>query len=250
VLAVDCDPEAGLSRDMLGPTLSTVPAHLQSFLETPVLTPPPILSTGIDGLSLLPCPQGSHRYFRLFEEHSLRLREGLDLLEHEFDYILLDLANQFDNIAQMGMAAVDYLILPVELTADCADRVEMALEIITEAKVSNPGLKILGALSLANRPYPKNPRRISVKEHLIFEQFQERLGAAGIPMFSIIMTRSAASVEEARSNFDDRLLHWTARRRFGALMNEIVARVRMHTLSPSRHGRSRQQARTSAATPA
>ena len=46
------------------------------------------------------------------------------------------------------------------------------------------------------------------------------------------MFRSATTVEEARSNADDRLLHWTARRRFQRLLAEIHFRIRYFLPSP------------------
>ncbi len=127
VLAVDLDPEAGLSRDVLGPQLGSVTNHLKSFLESPIPVEPPVISTLIPRVYLLPCPRGAQRFFRLFPERSPKLREGLDLIDHAYRYVLVDLPNQLDNIAQLGMAAVNYLILPVELTVDCLDRIEMAV---------------------------------------------------------------------------------------------------------------------------
>jgi cellulose biosynthesis protein BcsQ len=70
VLAVDVDPEAGLSRDVLGPTLPKVTRNLKTFLEAKAPGPPPVLPTTFENLSVLPCPPGEHRFFRLFEEHS------------------------------------------------------------------------------------------------------------------------------------------------------------------------------------
>jgi len=248
VLAIDADPEAGLSRDILGPRLSSLSQHLKSFLESPVPGPPPILSTSIEGLSLLPCPPGEHRFFRLFPEHSPQLRDGLDFVEGSFDFIVLDLANQLDNLVHLGLAAVDYLILPVELTADCVDRIPMALDIIAEAKAGNPALTVLGALPLASRPQSGYPLRISRKERLLHAQYAAALETSGISLFHTIMYRTAASVEDARSNFDERLLHWTARRRFQALQAEILTRIKAASLPHSRHERSHNSARQARAT--
>jgi hypothetical protein len=46
------------------------------------------------------------------------------------------------------------LILPVELTADCVERVQTALRIIREARAFNPTLTVLGALALAPNGIP------------------------------------------------------------------------------------------------
>jgi cellulose biosynthesis protein BcsQ len=239
VLAVDLDPEAGLSRDVLGPQLGSVTNHLKSCLESPVPFEPPVISTLIPRVYLLPCPRGERRFFRLFPERSAKLREGLDLIDHAYRFILLDLPNQLDNIAQLGMAAVNHLILPVELTVDCLDRVEMAVDIISEAKAENPLLKILGALPLAEK------RVLSAQEQLLFEEFRRAFARHGITLFETTMYRSPSSVALARSNFDAMLLHWTARRRFDALLNEITARIRSVSPSLSQNAKCSPQAEPS-----
>jgi cellulose biosynthesis protein BcsQ len=160
------------------------------------------------------------------------LREGIDQIADEYDWVVLDLANQLDNLVHLGMAAVDYLILPVELTADCADRVPMALELIAEARAANPGLRVLGAVPLAAKPLSHLPGRVSAKERLLAQQYAESFFQAGVRLFQTTMYRSAVTVEDARSNFDDRLLHWTARKRFLSLSAEIVSRIQSTSPPP------------------
>ena len=60
------------------------------------------------------------------------------MLPTGYDWILMDVPNQFDNIAELGLIAADYLILPVELTADCVERVDTAVRIIRRS----PGASI------------------------------------------------------------------------------------------------------------
>ncbi|MFO0945620.1 MAG: ParA family protein [Planctomycetota bacterium] len=150
VLAVDLDPECGTSRDFLGDEARRLPENIQSFLEAPVTTSLPIISSGIDGLDLVPMPPDEQRFFRLYPEHSTRLREGLALLPERYRWILMDVPNQFDNIAELGLIAADYVILPVELTADCLERIPTALRILDEARALNPQLHVLGTLVLAS----------------------------------------------------------------------------------------------------
>ena len=235
VLTVDLDPEAGLSRDVLGARLGSVSQHLKSFLESPALAQPPVISTVIEGVHLLPCPRGEQRFFRLFPERSSKLREGLDLIEDSYRYIFLDLPNQLDNIAQLGMAAVHSLILPVELTVDCLERIDMALDIIAEAKTENPMLRILGALPLAEKSV------LSLQEQLLYDDFRQAFAAHGITMFQTTMHRSPGSVAVARSNFDAKLLHWTARRRFEAVLDEITTRIASLSPSPSPYAKRNAQ---------
>lgn len=254
VLTVDLDPECGTSRDFLGEEIQRLPNHLQSFLEAPLAQPPPIIPSGIDRLDLVPAPPDRQRFFRLYPEHSTRLRDGLHLLPPDYDWIVMDVPNQFDNIAQLGLIAAQYVILPVELTADCVERVPTALRILEEAMAINPELHVLGVLVLASAPRAGQPMRLSAKERLVYREYESSLRPSGIAPFRTMMFRSATTVEEARSNADERFLHWTARRRFKRLFAEIHARIRTHALSVSRtrhaKGSPRARRQSPSATPA
>lgn len=235
VLTIDLDPECGTSRDFLGSDLKHVRQNVRTFLESSLPMPPPVISSGIEGLDLVPCSPDQQRFFRYFPEHSLKLQEGLAFLPPAYRWIIMDVPNQFDNIAELGLIAADWLILPVELTADCADRVPTAIRTIQEARAMNPALRVLGALPLASAPRAGRPRNLTAKEHLVYDQYAASLGAEGVEMFKTIMFRSATTVEEARSNANPALLHWTARRRFQRLLAEIHARIKTFSLSPSPH---------------
>ncbi len=249
VLAVDLDPECGTSRDFLGPQLRQVSANLRTFLDSPVPDSLPVIPSGIDCLDIVPGIPDDQRFFRFFPEHSTKLREGLDLLPPDYRWVVMDVPNQYDNIAQLGLIAADYLILPVELTADCAERVETALRTIDEARSSNPGLHVLGALPLASAPRTGRPLGLTAKELLVHRQYQQALAAYDIHLFKTIMFRSATTVEEARSNADPRLLHWTALRRFRHFLSELHSRIQTHSalLSSSTYGRQANRRRTTAA---
>lgn len=248
VLAIDLDPECGTSRDFLGESVRRLPENLRTFLEAPVAMPLPIIPSGIERLDLVPTPPDEQRFYRLYPEHSARLREGLALAGGDYRWILMDVPNQFDNIAELGLIAADYVILPVELTADCLERIPTALRILDEARSLNPSLHVLGALVLASAPRAGQERGLSAKERLVLREYEAALAKAGTSPFKTIMFRSATTVEEARSNADERLLHWTARGRFRKLIAEIHARIRTHALShpPRRHGSkpNRQQGRS------
>jgi cellulose biosynthesis protein BcsQ len=248
VLAVDLDPECGTSRDFLGPQLRHVQTNLRTFLDSPLPEPPPTIPSGIANLDIVPGVPDDQRFFRFFPEHSTKLRDGLDLLPPTYRWIVMDVPNQYDNIAQLGLIAADYLILPVELTADCAERVETAVRTIAEARSSNPGLKVLGALPLASAPRSGRPLGLTAKEALVHRQYAEAFAPHGIRLFHTIMFRSATTVEEARSNADERFLHWTAQRRFRDLLAELHARIKTFATlrSPSHHGHTAKPSRTPA----
>ncbi len=247
VLVIDLDPECGTSRDFLGSALSQLPQNLKSFLEAALPVPPPILPSGIEGLDLVAGAPDEQRFFRHFPEHSTILRDGLSLVPPaDYRWVLMDVPNQFDNIAELGLIAADYLILPVELTADCRERIGTALRIMDEARSLNPQLHVLGALALASAPRSGRDKRLSAKERLILREYEEALAPAGIRVFDTVMFRSATTVEEARSNADVRFLHWTARRRFLRLLAEILTRIDALKKSPSpdHHGRRDPRSRS------
>jgi len=233
VLTIDLDPECGTSRDFLGKELPNLKNNIKSFLESPVPVAPPILPSGIDGLDIVPSAPDEQRFFRLFPEKSGKLREALDLLPPDYDWILMDVPNQFDNVAELGLIAADYLLLPVELTADCVERVQTGLRIIKEARAFNPQLKVLGALALASMPRAGQPMGLSAKERLVLREYEEAFQEEGVRLFQTIMFRSSTTVEEARSNADEHMLHWTVRRRFKTLLAEIHARIATHSLTRS-----------------
>jgi chromosome partitioning protein len=245
ILVVDLDPECGTSRDFLGAALPRLSANLKSFLEAPIPAPPPILASGIDGLDLVPGAPDQQRFFRLFPEHSTKLKDALDLLPSIYRWIVMDTPNQFDNIAELGLIATQFVLLPVELTADCCERVPTVLRLLDEARALNPGLTVLGALALASAPRAGQEMRLTAKERLILRDYERAFAGADIPLFKTIMFRSATTVEEARSNADFRLMHWTAQRRFRALLAEIITRIKV--LSNPSHDRSRQQSRAAPA---
>ncbi len=251
ILTIDLDPECGTSRDFLGKELPQVGANVKTFLESPLPVPPPVLPSGIDHLDIVPCAPDEQRFFRLYPEKSTKLRDSLELLPPTYDWILMDVPNQFDNIAELGLIAAQYLLLPVELTADCVERVQTGLRIIREARAFNPDLTVIGALALASVPRAGQPMGLSAKERLILREYEEVFRPEGIRLFKTLMFRSATTVEEARSNADERMLHWTARRRFRKLLAEIHTRISTSTLSRSpvpygRRHRTTQQSRTPA----
>jgi len=243
-LLIDLDPECGTSRDFLGNRLPSLPENLKTFLQAPLPLPPPILPSGIDGIDLVACAPDEQRFFRLYPERSTPLREALDMLEPTHRWMLMDVPNQFDNIAELGLLAADYLLLPVELTADCVERFPTVLRIIDEARALNPNLRVLGALALASAPRAGQELRLSAKERLIYREYEAQLGKLGLRMFKTVMFRSSTTVEEARSNADARLLHWTVRRRFHDLLAEILLRCKTALpSSPSRHAKHTSKAK-------
>jgi len=248
VLTIDLDPECGTSRDFLGKELPRVQPNLKTFLESPVPAAPPVLPSGIGGLDIVPCAPDEQRFFRLFPEKSGKLRDAIDLLPDAYDWILMDVPNQFDNVAELGLIAAEFLLLPVELTADCVERVQTALRIIHEARALNPGLTVLGGLALASAPRAGQLMGLSAKERLILREYQDAFHNENIRLFETIMFRSSTTVEEARSNADERLLHWRVRRRFRNLLAEIHSRI-THSRSPAVYaprGRTTEQSRTPA----
>lgn len=234
VLTIDLDPECGTSRDFLGRAVRDATVNLKTYLESPALEPPNVIPAGIDNLELLPGSPESGRFFRHFPEGSLKLREGLDLLSPVYRWVFMDVPHQLDNIAQLGLIAADYVVLPLELTEDCLERLGTVLSIIAESKVYNPQLSVLGGLPLALQPRCERRSHISAKEERVYHAYEAALQAEGIPLFKTVMYLSAKhSVEEARINAQFRLMHWTAQRRYRRLFTEVLTSIKNHRLSVS-----------------
>jgi cellulose biosynthesis protein BcsQ len=181
----------------------------------------------------------------------LKLREGLDLLPSTYRWIFMDVPHQLDNIAQLGLIAADYVILPLELTEDCLERLDTVLSIYEESRIHNPRLRIIGGLPLALAPRRDRHLAISAKEEDIYHAYRDALAPYRVPLFKTVMYLSAKhSVEEARINASFRLMHWTAQRRYRRFFAEVVAAVSPVSLaSPHSHARSKRK-RAYAKTPA
>jgi len=252
VLVIDLDPECGTSRDFLGKALPQTQVNLKSFLESqgpPLLTPIP---TGVPRLDLLPSTPDEQRFFRHYPEHSLKLREGLAISAGHYDWIIMDTPNQFDNIAELGLIAADYVLLPIELSTDCVERVGSALRIIREARALNPAVTVIGALPLASSPASYRERKLTAKERMIHQEYDAAFKEEGVSLFTTLMFRSATTVEEARSNANFSLMHWTAKRRFRSLFSEVKRRIRLAHLPSSHfhHGKSHKPRRETTRRPA
>jgi len=246
VLVIDLDPECGTSRDFLGKALPQTQVNLRAFLESegpPLLTPIP---SGVPRLDLVPSRPDEQRFFRHYPEHSLKLREGLLLSASHYDWIIMDTPNQFDNVAELGLIASDYVLLPIELSTDCVERVGSALRIIREARALNPALTVIGALALGSSPESRRERKLSAKEHMIYDEYRNAFKEEGIALFTTLMFRSATTVEEARSNANFSLMHWTGKRRFHSLFAEVKRRIRRARppSSPTHHAKYHKPCRS------
>ncbi len=249
VLTIDLDPECGTSRDFLGRGVHDAQVNLKTYLESPAIAAPPALPTGIPFLDVLPGSPDSGRFFRHFAEGSLKLRDGLDLLTSDYRWVFMDVPHQLDNIAQLGLIAADYVLLPLELTEDCLERLSTVLTIIAESRVFNPSLTVLGGIPLALAPRNDRLLAISAKEEEIYRRYADALAPNDVRLFRTIMYLSAKhSVEEARVNADFRLMHWTARRRYRRFFTELVCAIKTAVLrSHPTHDRRHHRAATSAA---
>jgi cellulose biosynthesis protein BcsQ len=227
VLTVDVDPECGTSRDFLGHAVRGLGRSIRTYLHSDAPEPPPVIHSGVENIDLLPSSPNDIRSFRHFTECSTKLRDGLDLLPAAYDWVFIDVPHQFDNLAQLGLIAADFVILPIELTLDALDRLSTVLEIIEQSRTKNPGLIVLGALPLASLPRSRQELSLVASERLIYRGYEETLGRVDIPIFRTMMFLSAkSSVALARGAADFDKLHHAVKPRFTRLFAEVVARIR------------------------
>jgi chromosome partitioning protein len=162
VLIVDCDPQANLSEafgwtDQLpGERLEDLLAHPDAARRyvAPVALQPDVASEleWRQRLRIIPCTDAladiaADLPHAVGNGYETRLRDVLEPLLGEFDFVLLDTPPGLGNLSGMAILAADGLLIPA-LAADLDVRGAGKLYDLVESEV--PGLRILGVLIAAS----------------------------------------------------------------------------------------------------
>ncbi len=160
VLAVDFDSQGNLTQFLSGHSPYDF-VHKTSFEACKQQDPRPYITSLSDCLHLLPAEDflsGFSRY--LFDEYkpSLKaadknalntvLRNTLDVVKHEYDYLLIDLPPNLGDQTLNGMAASDWCVVVLQsepFAFDALDRYLETLEAIQ--KHVNPSVRLVGILT-------------------------------------------------------------------------------------------------------
>jgi chromosome partitioning protein len=149
VLLVDCDPQSnstsgmGFSRDPQ--RLSTY--HLLLGEVEPELA---IQSTELEGLSLIPSHKnliGANIELVTTESRESRLRNALQKIRDNFQFIVLDCPPALDLLTLNALVAADSVLIPMQAEYFALEGVSELLDTIDRLRQSfNPGLEIEGVV--------------------------------------------------------------------------------------------------------
>lgn len=140
-LLVDLDPQGHCSLG-LGVELSDSDLTLKDFFAEPSVfsIKRVIHSTNIENLFIAPstirlAPVGQSLYMKPKREEILK--KGLSSVQKDFDYILLDCPPTLGVLAETGIAAADFVIVPCQMEARAADGLVDLLDLIYTLKGEN-----------------------------------------------------------------------------------------------------------------
>lgn len=154
VLAVDFDSQGNLTQLLTGHDDLSVFRNKTVLEACQNRNPHPYIVRITDTLHILPADDFLSQFarwlytdYRVRGRQSLVLRDTLDLVSNDYDYILIDLPPNLGEQTINGIAAADHNIIVLQAEPFCYNALENYLEILiaTQEKV-NPKMNILGIL--------------------------------------------------------------------------------------------------------
>lgn len=148
-LLVDCDPQ-GNSTSGLGIDKTSIITSSYEFIRGEVLASEARLKTEVPYLDLIPAHPnlvGIELELIEVERREFRLKEGLEVLRGEYDYILIDSPPSLGLLTLNGMVAADHLLVPVQCeyyALEGLSELVKTIDLVTQSL--NPSLSIMGIL--------------------------------------------------------------------------------------------------------
>jgi chromosome partitioning protein len=148
-LLIDCDPQAnstgglGFARD---------PERISTYhlLTAEASSGEAVIATELEGLSLIPSHKnliGANIELVGAENREFRLRNALESIRDQFDFIVLDCPPALDLLTLNALVAADSVLVPMQAEYFALEGVSELLDTIERLRVSfNPGLEIEGVV--------------------------------------------------------------------------------------------------------
>ncbi len=147
-LIIDLEP-GGNASSIIGALNGTRHIDLQEVILEQLPLDMAILNTPIKDLFIVPAfnKDTDPLFFDIFDENLFVLRDIIDLLETEFDYIFLDVPDLSVNIAKAALVASDSVIIALKCEAAELDSIPPLIETIIEVKENfNKWIELHGIL--------------------------------------------------------------------------------------------------------
>jgi chromosome partitioning protein len=149
VLLVDCDPQSnstsglGFARDP-----SRVNTYHLLMREAPAQDA--MLPTELEGLSVVPSHKnliGANVELVQAEGREFRLRDALEQIRSQFDYIVLDCPPALDILTLNALVAADSVLIPMQAEYFALEGISELLDTMERIRQSfNPGLELEGVV--------------------------------------------------------------------------------------------------------
>jgi chromosome partitioning protein len=149
VLLVDCDPQANSSGG-LGVARDADRRSSYDVLMGEATIPEVTLKTEIETLKLVPSHKnltGANVELIQMDRRAYRLREALDKVREEYDFILLDCPPALDLLTLNSLVAADRLLVPMQAEYFALEGLSELMHTLGRVRETfNPGLEIEGVL--------------------------------------------------------------------------------------------------------
>ena len=180
-LLVDCDPQ---SNSTSGLGFARDPNRLSTYhlLMGEADAAQAVLSTELDGLSLLPAHKnliGANLELVSAEEREFRLRRALQSVRDQYDFLVLDCPPALDLLTLNALVAADSVLIPMQAEYFALEGVSELLDTIERLRQSfNPNLEIEGVVMTM---YDERTNLAQQVSHELKKFFEKKLLSTVIP---------------------------------------------------------------------
>ena len=224
-LIVDFDPQANATSG-LGLDYTKLTRNIYHNLVFGFSLEETILRTPLFGLDILPAsPEliGAQVELNSFEDKELRLKQLLNYVQGQYQYILIDLPPSLGLLTVNGLVAADYVLIPIQTEFFALDGLSQLINTIDLIRRNlGKNLKILGAVLTL---YDKRNRLDRSVAKNILRHFPGYV-------FNVIIPRNI-SLAEAPS-FGQSILQYNSHsegaRAYRQLAEEIIKKLETHNM--------------------